>query len=128
MDSLLSVKNLKTHFYSGGRIIRALDGVSFDIEEEFHPTIDVTTGVSMEMEPDQDPATLIDEHHTLDLTEVVRQDLWLNLPTSPACQPDCKGLCSHCGQNLNQGSCGCKTQIADVRWAALLVDMSPQEE
>jgi oligopeptide/dipeptide ABC transporter ATP-binding protein len=33
MDSLLSVKNLKTHFYSGGRIIRALDGVSFDIEE-----------------------------------------------------------------------------------------------
>ena len=33
MGTLLSVKNLKTHFYSAGRTIRALDGVSFDIEE-----------------------------------------------------------------------------------------------
>ena len=33
MATLLSVKNLKTHFYSSGRTIRALDGVSFDIEE-----------------------------------------------------------------------------------------------
>jgi oligopeptide/dipeptide ABC transporter ATP-binding protein len=33
MGTLLSVKNLKTQFYSSGRTIRALDGVSFDIEE-----------------------------------------------------------------------------------------------
>jgi oligopeptide/dipeptide ABC transporter ATP-binding protein len=33
MGILLSVKNLKTQFYSAGKTIRALDGVSFDIEE-----------------------------------------------------------------------------------------------
>ena len=33
MGTLLSIKNLKTQFYSGGRTIRALDGVSFEIEE-----------------------------------------------------------------------------------------------
>lgn len=33
MGTLLSVKNLKTQFYSSGRTIRAIDGVSFDIEE-----------------------------------------------------------------------------------------------
>ena len=33
MATLLSVQNLKTHFYSAGRTIRALDGVSFEIEE-----------------------------------------------------------------------------------------------
>ncbi len=33
MATLLSVKNLKTHFHSAGRTVRALDGVSFDIEE-----------------------------------------------------------------------------------------------
>jgi peptide/nickel transport system ATP-binding protein len=33
MGALLSIKNLKTHFYSAGKTIRALDGVSFDIEE-----------------------------------------------------------------------------------------------
>jgi DUF177 domain-containing protein len=102
--------------------------VSFDIEEEFQPTIDVTTGASLEKELNQDPATLIDEHHILDLTEVVRQDLWLNLPTSPACRPDCRGLCPHCGQNLNRGSCDCKVHTIDARWAPLLADASRERE
>jgi oligopeptide/dipeptide ABC transporter ATP-binding protein len=33
VSALLSVKNLRTNFYSAGKTIRALDGVSFDIEE-----------------------------------------------------------------------------------------------
>src|SRR5512136_994025 len=33
MSTLLTVKDLKTHFYSAGKTIRALDGVSFEIEE-----------------------------------------------------------------------------------------------
>jgi len=33
MGTLLRVKDLKTHFYSAGRMVRALDGVSFNIEE-----------------------------------------------------------------------------------------------
>jgi len=33
MSALLTVKNLRTHFYSAGKTVRALDGVSFDIEE-----------------------------------------------------------------------------------------------
>ncbi len=33
MSTLLAVKDLKTHFYSAGKTIRALDGVSFQIEE-----------------------------------------------------------------------------------------------
>jgi len=33
MGTLLNINNLKTHFFSSGRTIRALDGVSFHIEE-----------------------------------------------------------------------------------------------
>jgi peptide/nickel transport system ATP-binding protein/oligopeptide transport system ATP-binding protein len=33
MSTLLTVKDLKTHFYSAGKTIRALDGVSFEVEE-----------------------------------------------------------------------------------------------
>ena len=33
MSTLLTVKDLKTHFYSAGRTVRALEGVSFNIEE-----------------------------------------------------------------------------------------------
>ncbi len=33
MGTLLSVRNLKTHFHSGGKTVRALDGVTFDVQE-----------------------------------------------------------------------------------------------
>jgi len=33
MSTLLAIKNLKTHFFSAGKVVRALDGVSFDMEE-----------------------------------------------------------------------------------------------
>ena len=34
------------------------------------------------------------------------------------CQDDCKGLCPHCGVNLNHGSCNCKPDT-DPRLAVL---------
>jgi peptide/nickel transport system ATP-binding protein/oligopeptide transport system ATP-binding protein len=33
LGTLLSIKDLKTHFYSAGKTVRALDGVTFEIEE-----------------------------------------------------------------------------------------------
>lgn len=91
----------------------------FEVEEEFRPTLDITSGTSLPMDPDQDTATLIDEHHILDLAEVVRQDLLLSLPPSPVCRPDCRGLCPYCGQNRNEGSCDCRIEEVDPRWAGL---------
>ena len=41
----------------------------------------------------------------VDITEDVRQEILLTYPMIPVCRPDCKGLCSRCGQNLNLGSC-----------------------
>jgi uncharacterized protein len=45
--------------------------------------------------------------------------LTLELPLNPVCDEDCKGLCSHCGQDLNTGVCGCVEENVDPRWAAL---------
>lgn len=47
----------------------------------------------------------------LDLDELVTEDIFLNLPSKFLCKDDCKGLCSICGQNLNEGSCSCKKPI-----------------
>ena len=41
----------------------------------------------------------------VDITEDVRQEIILAYPMVPVCRPDCKGLCSHCGQNLNIAVC-----------------------
>jgi uncharacterized protein len=47
------------------------------------------------------------EGETLDLGEVVREQLLLFLPMKRLCGPDCKGLCPTCGRNRNSGSCSC---------------------
>ena len=50
---------------------------------------------------------------------VLREQVLLNIPYRPLCRPDCRGLCSDCGQDLNDGSCGCEESKIDPRLAAL---------
>lgn len=44
---------------------------------------------------------------TIDLREMLRQEILLHFPSVPVCSKSCKGLCKTCAQNLNQGSCMC---------------------
>ena len=55
------------------------------------------------------------------LEDVVREQVLLSLPGRTLCMLDCKGLCTHCGQNLNQASCDCArtSGLEDPRWSAL---------
>ena len=55
----------------------------------------------------------------LDLNELVREQILLNLPEQTFCNPDCKGLCPECGQNRNLIDCKCEENEPDPRWAAL---------
>jgi len=94
-------------------------GVSIDFEEEYTATIDVETGLSLPLTEDDDRASLIDDQHILDLTEVLRQYIVIESTGSGLCRPDCKGLCPECGSNLNLGECECDRSVIDPRWAAL---------
>lgn len=53
------------------------------------------------------------------LEDVLREQLLLAVPLKQLCTEDCKGLCPSCGQNLNQGACGCARAESDPRWRAL---------
>lgn len=55
----------------------------------------------------------------LDLKEVVREQILLNLPEQVFCTDDCKGLCQKCGANLNLIDCNCEETEIDPRWEAL---------
>jgi uncharacterized protein len=55
----------------------------------------------------------------IDLEPMLRDALTLALPLNPICRSDCKGLCAHCGKNLNEGPCDCTDDDIDPRWAAL---------
>lgn len=51
----------------------------------------------------------------LDLTRLLRENVLLNLPLQPLCRVECRGLCPHCGINLNETSCRCRVQEGDPR-------------
>lgn len=46
----------------------------------------------------------------IDIMLLVRQTLALTEDIRFLCKPDCKGLCSLCGQNLNIAPCDCKPE------------------
>jgi DUF177 domain-containing protein len=43
----------------------------------------------------------------IDVTELVVEHAILGLPTRPLCSDSCRGLCPHCGANLNLRPCAC---------------------
>lgn len=49
---------------------------------------------------------LVPESGYIDLEPIFREYALLEIPISPICKKDCKGLCRECGQNLNEQDCG----------------------
>ena len=111
--------------------------VRFELEESFHPLMETQTGRFISAnefegtkEEFEDAALLIDARHVLDLSEVVRQNIWLALPMYPSCNwegpPPCPNLeqanADAAQSLLAQESEEDETTDAavDSRWSALL--------
>ena len=79
---------------------------------------EVETDIEVEFRP-QDESKPIDpllvdageryySEDCIDLSEEARQAITLEIPIWPLCAESCKGLCLHCGENLNIAACDCK--------------------
>lgn len=55
----------------------------------------------------------------IELNDLAREQILLNLPEQIYCRDDCKGICEQCGTNLNLITCKCKNDDIDPRWAML---------
>ena len=95
------------------RCLEAVDfSVNFNIEDEYFPSIDIVSGLSLSTNPD---SFTLDKNHVLDLSEALNQYMVSAMPMKLLCHPDCAGLCPSCGHNLNEGSCICPSQIKNPR-------------
>jgi uncharacterized protein len=112
--------------------------VRFEVEESFRPLVEVQTGRFIapeefegEQEDLEDEALIIDAHHILDLSEVVRQNVWLALPMYPSCNWTGTGECPNLTNYLRElaatqaeageGALSSEEdELVDPRWAALL--------
>jgi uncharacterized protein len=55
----------------------------------------------------------------VDLESLLREQIILLVPLKPLCDENCKGLCFHCGANLNRETCQCRPETANSPFAHL---------
>jgi len=68
---------------------------------------------------EEDMNKLFYQGELIDLEQPIRDAILLSVPMKPLCKPDCQGLCTRCGKNLNEGKCNCSVEMVDPRWKAL---------
>lgn len=59
----------------------------------------------------QDFVSWLGPAQELDVDEIVRQQLQMEIPMAPLHRPDCRGLCPICGANWNDRSCEHQVQL-----------------
>lgn len=84
-------------------------------------------------EDEENPDRYLYKGQILDLTQMVKDCIALNMPLRTLCREDCKGLCPVCGADRNTVSCGCKveeTPIQEVNYpfAALAANLREENE
>lgn len=72
------------------------------------------------IEPEDDESYPLPERGSeLDLSEVVREQVLLAVPTFALCSEACRGLCPKCGADRNQVPCECAPEAEPSPWDAL---------
>jgi uncharacterized protein len=56
---------------------------------------------------------------SVDLRDIIAEQVHLAVPYKALCGEACRGLCSRCGVDLNSGDCSCEEAGSDPRWDAL---------
>ncbi|MEE1043503.1 MAG: DUF177 domain-containing protein, partial [Clostridia bacterium] len=62
---------------------------------------------------------IILEGTILNVDNIVKNNIVVELPIRFLCNDDCKGICSICGADLNITECNCKHEQFDERFAVL---------
>ncbi|MHC1721257.1 MAG: DUF177 domain-containing protein [Clostridiaceae bacterium] len=84
--------------------------LNIEVNEKFSNDADIA---------DKDDEVTLIESTTLDITEIVLGNIILSLPIKRLCRETCRGLCPHCGTDLNVSPCNCEVFDVDPRLARL---------
>ena len=117
-----TVRNTAGVLMMTGLITTTIHGVcdrcASDFDRDVEIPINVVLVTELSNEDSEDERVFSLEGDNADLEDIIRTTFVLNLDSKMLCDEDCKGLCCRCGKNLNDGPCGCQTEI-DPRFAAL---------
>ena len=117
-----TVRNTAGVLVMTGTVSTCIHGVcdrcASDFDRSLEFPIDVVLVTELANEDSEDEWVFPLEADSADLEDIVRTVFVLNMDSKLLCKPDCQGICSRCGKNLNDGPCGCQKEL-DPRFAAL---------
>lgn len=96
--------------------------------EEIAQSMDMTEDDSLEDDPKDAYRSF--QGHEIDLSACAWEEIVFAQPSRYLCQEECKGLCPHCGMNLNTGACHCADDQQEEpignRGLAVLAELFPE--
>jgi len=93
--------------------VRCLNEFNFPLKWE------LTELYAFKKEAISESELIIPDSAQIDLAPLLREYALLELPIKPLHDPNCKGLCIECGQDLNERDCGHSQSTDDSPFAAL---------
>jgi uncharacterized protein len=103
-----------------GHCARCLEEYMFDLEKDFSIVLVPKQPLPEDSQLEEEDLDLgFYEGDQVDFSPLVREQILIALPTRPLCKEGCRGLCPHCGINLNTQTCSCSVASGDHRFAVL---------
>ena len=90
-----------------GTCSRCLDAFEFELEGTLEGYFLFSEDGKPEEGMEKDEFEVLPENKIIDFEPLIKAALLIELPLQPLCKSECKGLCAHCGANLNEGACNC---------------------
>ena len=117
-DQALAAGDAKTTV--AATCVRCLDEFPIPVSEAFRAVVRVAPPDEVTPDTGDDEFYIVSAANPVwDMSDVVRQMILLAIPEHPVCKPDCRGLCSGCGRNLNREECICGEKKSDGAFAKL---------
>lgn len=81
--------------------------------------VDVTEQFASYSPVETDEPVYLVQGDLIDLSDSIREQVFLSLPMKNTCKADCRGLCPQCGQNLNYQECNCHNESFNPQFLKL---------
>ena len=96
---------------------RCLSQIPVQFELDFAKDADLAESDAAK-EDGSDETNYIDGYN-LDVDKLLYNEILIGWPMKVLCEETCKGICSVCGQNLNEGTCNCEDTGLDPRMSVI---------
>ena len=104
---------------SCGRCLKPVElPVDVNFDERFVEAVAWREEEQHELQPEDLNLSVFDGE-TIELDDLVKEEILLALPGHILCREDCQGLCPVCGIDRNTATCNCEAKSTDSRWEKL---------